>query len=98
MHTELSISNTGHHLLMYPSYQTTLAKQPQFIWGYFALVSTEKVCKRETQWLILRHLYLHLSVYPDDVGFSHGENLDIGKCVSFLTPDLPQTFLEFFHY
>ncbi|MEH2235567.1 hypothetical protein [Nostoc sp.] len=43
--------------------------------GLFCVLATEKVCKRETQQLLLRHLYLHLSVYPDDVGLSQGENL-----------------------
>ncbi|WP_190233912.1 hypothetical protein [Nostoc sp. 'Peltigera membranacea cyanobiont' 213] len=39
-----------------------------------------------------------MSVYPDDVRCSEGENLGIGKCVSFLTPELLQTVLEFFNY
>ena len=65
----------GHQLLMYPSCQITLAKQPQINWGCFALLPTEKLCKPEAQWFVLIDFYLHLSVYPDDVGFSYGENL-----------------------
>ena len=75
MHTELFISKHGASVIDVPLLPNNSRKTASVHLGLFCVTSDREVGKREAQWFLLIDFYLHLSIYPDDVGFSYGENL-----------------------